>query len=75
MVVVSVYEMHKNGVCHYDLKCDNVLLSSDNSCIKIVDFGEAHVRPGWHGQNMYSTVDRGTVRQIPRNVDRLPCGQ
>ena len=60
MVVASVYEMHKNGVCHYDLKCDNVLLSSDNSCIKIVDFGEAHVRPGWHGQNMYSTVDRGT---------------
>ena len=40
MVVVSVYEMHKNGVCHYDLKCDNVLLSSDNSCIKIVDFGK-----------------------------------
>ena len=60
MVVASVYEMHKNGVCHYDLKCDNVLLSDDNSCIKIVDFGEAHVRPGWHGQNMYSTVDRGT---------------
>ncbi len=59
-IVLSIYDMHKKGICHYDLKCDNILLNDDSTIIKIVDFGEAHVRPGWHGQNMYSTMDRGT---------------
>ena len=58
-VVEAVNFIHTKGVTHYDVKCDNVLLTEEGD-VRLVDFGEASVRPGWDAQNVYNTRDRGT---------------
>ena len=58
-VVLAVNFIHTKGVTHYDVKCDNVLVTEEGD-VRLVDFGEASVRPGWDAQNVYNTRDRGT---------------
>ena len=35
---IGVEYMHKKGICHLDLKLENLLLMK-NGCLKIADFG------------------------------------
>ena len=58
-VILAVDAVHEMGVTHYDVKCDNILIT-DQGEVRLVDFGEASVRPGWNAQNVYNTRDRGT---------------
>jgi serine/threonine protein kinase len=37
-ILAAVDYMHRSGVCHRDLKLENILLDV-NGCIKIIDFG------------------------------------
>ena len=32
--------LHENGVCHRDIKCSNLLLSTDQELLKLSDFGQ-----------------------------------
>ena len=32
--------LHDNGVCHRDIKCSNLLLSTDQELLKLSDFGQ-----------------------------------
>jgi serine/threonine protein kinase len=39
-LVTAVADMHRNGICHRDLKLENVLLESKTGLdVKIIDFG------------------------------------
>lgn len=35
----AVCEMHKNGICHRDLKLQNILYSRQTGNVKIIDLG------------------------------------
>jgi serine/threonine protein kinase len=35
----AVYYTHKNSVVHRDLKIENILIRSDDGCLKLLDFG------------------------------------
>ena len=39
-VVDAVVYLHEKGICHRDIKCENVVLDADGNC-KLVDFGAA----------------------------------
>ena len=38
-IILAIQALHKMGICHLDIKPDNILLSGDNFEIKIGDFG------------------------------------
>ena len=41
MIIEAVQYLHTHGICHRDLKPDNILVKDDFSEIKIIDFGVA----------------------------------
>lgn len=36
--LLGLHAIHEKGICHRDVKCENILLTSDN-VLKIADFG------------------------------------
>lgn len=42
-ILLAINYMHKQGICHRDIKADNCLflLNSSNSPLKVIDFGLA----------------------------------
>eukprot|EP00946_MAST-07B_sp_MAST-7B-sp1_P002305 g2305.t1 len=73
-IVSKVTILHSMGVTHYDLKCDNILVVSDSFSgtpmaaesvkllprLRLADFGESYVTPGYHADSTRSKWDRGT---------------
>ena len=100
-ILHKIITMHQNGIVHYDLKCDNILVlqkkknqknhneqnekkipneknenkksdtnetndndnnNNNNIELRLVDFGEAHVNPGY---NIYNTnMNQKEIRSI-----------
>jgi len=40
-VLKGVAALHLEGICHRDLKLDNILIDEEDNKIKIIDFGMA----------------------------------
>jgi serine/threonine protein kinase len=51
---MGLHYLHSNGVCHRDLKPDNILLDDEYNC-KIIDFGFATELKGRHGSGFNTT--------------------
>ena len=46
-VVSGLAACHNNGILHRDIKLDNILMSTDQKCIKLCDFGISRImKPG-----------------------------
>ena len=56
-LVDAIYFLHKMGICHRDLKPDNILLN-DDFCIKIHDFNSCSIK-------RYNTLYNSTVIGTP----------
>eukprot|EP00762_Andalucia_godoyi_P005701 ANDGO_06448.mRNA.1 5'-AMP-activated protein kinase catalytic subunit alpha-1 len=66
-LVQGVQYCHTHGVCHRDLRLENLLLSNDGT-LKITDFGQSRVfSKGW---DLFSTVVTGTLSHLaPEQVE------
>ena len=40
-MLFALHYMHSFGVCHRDLKLNNIMIQRKDSCLKIIDFGFA----------------------------------
>ena len=56
-LIRGVIEMHKAGVCHRDLKLENLVLDSDFN-LKIIDFGMACPLTGSENRGLCTRGDR-----------------
>jgi serine/threonine protein kinase len=43
--MVGLHELHKAGICHLDVKSENILMDKNLYCIKICDFGMSTCAP------------------------------
>lgn len=59
--------LHRNGICHRDIRLDNLMLSNDG-VLKITDFGHSGVyQPGW---DLFSTTLVGSVYNLsPEQIE------
>ena len=53
-IILAIQALHKMGICHLDIKPDNILLFSDNFEIKIGDFGLSSSIYGKYGKVLQS---------------------
>ena len=53
-IILAIQALHKMGICHLDIKPDNILLFGDNFEIKIGDFGLSSSIYGKYGKVLQS---------------------
>lgn len=64
-MVVCAIHMHDNGIAHLDISLENILLSSDQTCIKLIDFGHSR-------EILFSDDGRHIQLAFPGNIQRQP---
>lgn len=69
-LILGIEYLHAQGVCHRDLKPDNLLMTSDD-VLKIVDFGVSDMFEKPEGGRMMTTKAAGTPAFMPPEL----CGK
>ena len=67
-LLMGVRSLHAAGIAHRDIKCQNLLLSEDNT-LKVADFGSAKKLAGLGSDGEYSTI-QGSVPWMAPEVIR-----
>jgi len=70
-IIIGLHYLHSQGVCHRDLKPQNILLSSDYT-IKIVDFGFATPLQGREGHGFNATKVGTLSYMAPELINGMP---
>ena len=70
-IIIGLHYLHSQGVCHRDLKPQNILLSDDYT-IKIVDFGFATPVQGREGSGFNATRVGTLGYMAPELVNTMP---
>jgi serine/threonine protein kinase len=73
-IVKAVKYLHKLGLCHRDLKADNIALSGDEFIIKLLDFGvSSKIIKNNNGRTRYQTGKVGTKEyEAPEIIKGIP---
>ena len=59
--IVSAFEyLHKNHICHRDIKLDNILIESGTNQIKVIDFGFTAFTSNQNGEKQKLKIFCGT---------------
>ena len=53
-LLLGLHYLHSNGICHRDMKLENILLDKEYNC-KIIDFGFATKLEGKNGDGFNTT--------------------
>ena len=67
-LLMGVRSLHAAGIAHRDIKCQNLLLSNDNT-LKVADFGSAKKFAGLGSDGEYSSI-QGSVPWMAPEVIR-----
>lgn len=59
-ICLAIKYLHGNGICHRDIKCENVLIQNEN-LVKLSDFGFSKKFRRQHGQDVMSTTFCGSA--------------
>jgi len=70
-LIKSLQFIHKNGVCHGDIKPDNIIISRDYLKIYLIDFGLSsyYIKNGKHISFRNELNPSGTLRYLSVNVN------
>lgn len=64
-IFYSLYEIlkniHRNGICHHDMKQDNVIIDPERLVVAIIDFGLSEGINLEHNPNFYTDLTCGTI--------------
>ena len=68
-IILAIQALHKMGICHRDIKPQNILLFGDNFEIRICDFGFSSFIYGKNGKNLLSGIVGTTGYQAPEIIE------
>jgi serine/threonine protein kinase len=67
-IIIPIQALHKMGICHRDIKPQNILLFGDNFEIKICDFGLSSIIYGKSGKNLIRGIVGTKGYQAPEII-------
>lgn len=68
-IMISLYEVHKNGVIHCDISPDNIMVLDEDGRMKLIDFGAARGQEGLHNKNKVVMLKKGYAAEELYRLD------
>jgi serine/threonine protein kinase len=68
-IIITIQALHKMGICHRDIKPQNILLFGENFEIKICDFGLSSIIYGKSGKNLIRGIVGTKGYQAPEIIE------